>query len=227
MRDCRKALGVRCVFDNHDLDTDKGLAKPLVPIYALMKQMGQEIVFQPAQETPPDFEAVIRKGRVDGRDGHRAVAGLQGLSAGARRDAEALGGDDRGEQDALVAAAVNAVTRPFTTYRGSCHCGAVAFEIDTDFPELTTCDCSICRRRNALMVKVHESRFRLLRGETALRLYRFHTMTAQHYFCGTCGIYPFHRKRLAPDHYGVNVYCLEGFDPAGIPVRATVGAAMD
>lgn len=77
------------------------------------------------------------------------------------------------------------------------------------------------------MVMVHESRFRLLRGDAALRLYRFHTMTAQHQFCGTCGIYTFHRKRLAPDHYGVNVYCLDGFDPAGIPVRATVGTAMD
>ena len=62
MRACRSALGVRCVFDNHDLDTDKALAKPLVPIYALMKQMGPEIVFQTAQETPPDFEGVISKG---------------------------------------------------------------------------------------------------------------------------------------------------------------------
>ena len=40
---------------------------------------------------------------------------------------------------------------------GRCHCGAVRFEIDTELPELTTCDCSICRRKNALMVKVHES----------------------------------------------------------------------
>ena len=45
--------------------------------------------------------------------------------------------------------------RPMQTWRGNCHCGAVQFEIDTDFPELTTCDCSICRRKNALMVKVH------------------------------------------------------------------------
>lgn len=62
MRNCRQTLHVRCVFDNHDLDTDKGLAKPLVVIYAAMKQMGPEIVFQTAQETPPDFDAVIRKG---------------------------------------------------------------------------------------------------------------------------------------------------------------------
>ena len=116
--------------------------------------------------------------------------------------------------------------RTMATWRGSCHCGAIAFEIDTDFPELTTCDCSICRRKNALMVKVHESHFRLLRGDDRLRLYQFHTRTAKHYFCDTCGIYPFHRKRMAPDSYGINVFCLEGFDPAGIPVRATVGAGM-
>ena len=116
--------------------------------------------------------------------------------------------------------------RPVRTCRGSCHCGAIVFEIDTDFPELTTCDCSICRRRNALMVKVHESRFRLLAGEQNLHLYQFHTFTARHYFCDTCGIYPFHRKRVAPEYYGINVHCLEDFDPAGIPVRATVGAAM-
>jgi hypothetical protein len=117
-------------------------------------------------------------------------------------------------------------TRPIATYRGSCHCGGVRFEIDTDFPELTTCDCSICRRKNALMVKVHESRFRLLAGEELLTEYRFHTGTARHYFCQVCGIYPFHRKRVAPDSFGVNVFCLHDVDPTGIPVRQTVGAGM-
>lgn len=116
--------------------------------------------------------------------------------------------------------------RPMRTCRGSCHCGAVVFEVQTGFPELTTCDCSICRRRNALMVKVHESAFRLLQGADALREYQFHTHTARHYFCGNGGIYPFHRKRVTPDFYGINVFCLEDFDPAGLPVRATVGAGM-
>jgi hypothetical protein len=116
--------------------------------------------------------------------------------------------------------------RPVATCQGSCHCGAVRFEIDTDFPELTMCDCSICRRRNALMVKVHESHFRLLAGQDALTEYRFHTMTARHFFCRVCGIYPFHRKRVTPDYFGVNVHCLHDFDPAGIAVRQAVGAAM-
>jgi hypothetical protein len=116
--------------------------------------------------------------------------------------------------------------RPLETYRGACHCGAVRFEIDSDFPELTTCDCSICRRKNALMVEVHETSFRLLSGDEVLRTYQFHTQTAKHHFCGTCGIYTFHRKRVTPDFFGVNVFCFDGFDPTGIPVRATVGAGM-
>ncbi|AEG11727.1 glutathione-dependent formaldehyde-activating GFA [Shewanella baltica OS183] len=111
-------------------------------------------------------------------------------------------------------------------FSGSCHCGAVRFEIMSDFPELTTCDCSICRRKNALMVKVHQSQFKLLEGSDSLTLYQFHTCTAQHYFCNVCGIYPFHRKRVTPDFLGINVFCLEGFEPSDIPVRATVGAGM-
>ncbi|MCS6124452.1 GFA family protein [Shewanella baltica] len=112
------------------------------------------------------------------------------------------------------------------SFSGSCHCGAVRFEIMSDFPELTTCDCSICRRKNALMVKVHQSQFKLLEGADSLTLYQFHTCTAQHYFCNVCGIYPFHRKRVTPDFLGINVFCLEGFEPSDIPVRATVGAGM-
>jgi hypothetical protein len=111
-------------------------------------------------------------------------------------------------------------------YLGSCHCGEVQFKILTDFPELTTCDCSICVRKNALMVKVHESKFTLVKGDSYLTEYQFHTKTARHFFCKKCGIYPFHRKRVTPDHFGINVYCLENFNPEGIPVRATIGAGM-
>ncbi len=117
-------------------------------------------------------------------------------------------------------------SRPMRTLRGSCHCGAVRFEIDSDFPELTTCDCTLCSRRGARMVRVHESALRLLAGGDALATYQFHTHTAVHHFCRVCGIYPFHRKRVSPDHFGVNVACLDEFDPTGIPVRATIGAGM-
>lgn len=116
--------------------------------------------------------------------------------------------------------------RPLQKYLGSCHCGTVRFQIETDFPELTMCDCSICRRKNALMVKVHQDQFRLLAGEDSLTEYQFHTQTARHFFCKVCGIYPFHRKRVTPDYFGINVFCLHDFDPRGIPIRQAVGAGM-
>lgn len=112
------------------------------------------------------------------------------------------------------------------TFQGSCHCQAVKFEIKTDLAELTTCDCSICTKKNALMVKVHESAMTIFSGQESLTTYQFHTHTAEHYFCNVCGIYPFHRKRVTPDFYGINVFCLKGFDSAGINVRATIGKDM-
>ena len=117
-------------------------------------------------------------------------------------------------------------SRAIQKYKGSCHCGAVRFAIETNFPELTMCDCSICRRKNALMVKVHEDQFVLIAGEESLTEYQFHTNTGRHFFCKTCGIYPFHRKRVTPDYFGINVFCLHDFDPTGIPVRQAVGATM-
>ena len=116
--------------------------------------------------------------------------------------------------------------RPLQTFQGACHCGAVRFQIETDVPELTMCDCSICKKKNALMVKVHESKFKLLVGEDALTEYQFHTKTASHYFCKICGIYPFHRKRVTPDNLGINVHCLDGFKADGIHVRQAIGASM-
>ena len=111
-------------------------------------------------------------------------------------------------------------------WSGSCHCGAVRFEVNAEFDELTTCDCSLCVKKNAVMAKVHESALTVLAGEDALSLYQWNTQRAKHYFCSRCGIYTFHRKRSAPDHYGVNVFCLDNFDVASMPVRATEGASM-
>ncbi len=111
-------------------------------------------------------------------------------------------------------------------YRGACHCGAVQFEIDADIEELTVCDCSLCRKKNALMTAVHESRFTLVAGADALGLYQWNTRVARHHFCARCGIYTFHKKRSAPDQYGVNVMCLDGFDPSTVPVRRADGKTM-
>jgi hypothetical protein len=60
MRGCRQTIGRRCVFDNHNLDTD--LPRPLHRIYATMKQLGPEIEFQTWRTTPKDFDGTIKLG---------------------------------------------------------------------------------------------------------------------------------------------------------------------
>lgn len=95
-------------------------------------------------------------------------------------------------------------------YHGHCHCGAVAFEINTTLENAAVCNCSMCKRRNGLMHRVQPEDFKLLRGKEDLTLYQFNTGTAKHYFCSHCGIYPFHRPRRAPGVYAINVHCLEG-----------------
>ncbi len=113
-----------------------------------------------------------------------------------------------------------------TIHPGSCHCGAVVFSIDAEIAELTTCDCSLCVKKNALMTKVPETALTIVKGEDALTLYQWNTRRAKHYFCKHCGIYVFHRKRSQPDHFGVNVFCLDGFDHTRVPVRPTEGRGM-
>jgi hypothetical protein len=109
---------------------------------------------------------------------------------------------------------------------GGCHCGTVRFEVEGEIAELTTCDCSLCAMRGALMAKVPDAALKVTAGEGALTLYQWNTRRAKHYLCSRCGVYVFHRKRAAPDHFGVNAFCLEGFDPASVPHRATEGANM-
>ena len=112
------------------------------------------------------------------------------------------------------------------TWNGSCHCGAVRFRVDAQIDELTRCDCSLCRRKGALMAKVPKDGLQILAGEAALTLYQWNTRVAQHWFCKVCGIYTFHRKRSAPDSYGVNIGCLEDFDPSTVPTRPADGLTM-
>jgi hypothetical protein len=100
-------------------------------------------------------------------------------------------------------------------HRASCHCGRVVLELDLPegIVDPRRCDCSICRRKGAIVASVPLSGIRILRGEDVLKLYQFNTGTAKHYFCSHCGIYTHHQRRSNPEQYGYNVGCLEGVNP--------------
>ena len=114
-----------------------------------------------------------------------------------------------------------------TTYHGSCHCGAVRFEIDAQLDHVRVCDCSLCRKRGALNHRVQESQFRLLTALEDMVEYRWHTMTARDYFCPTCGMLPFRRPRTAPELWTINVRCLDDVDLSWIPQRKVYGSQLE
>lgn len=104
-------------------------------------------------------------------------------------------------------------------HRARCHCGAVELELDLPdgIVDPRRCDCSICRRKGAVVASVPLRGIRVVKGADALKLYQFNTHTAKHYFCSNCGIYTHHQRRSNPEEYGFNVGCLEGINPFDIP----------
>ena len=98
------------------------------------------------------------------------------------------------------------------TYRGSCHCGTVVFQIEAEIDQVSVCDCSICCKKGILHYPVLDEHFTLLEGRESLSLYQFGTREASHWFCNNCGIHTFGRPRMDPSRFTVNVRCLDDFD---------------
>lgn len=117
-------------------------------------------------------------------------------------------------------------------HMASCHCGSV--EIELNLPDGIVdprhCDCSICRRKGAVVASVPLTGIRITKGTEQLKLYEFNTHTAKHYFCSICGVYTHHQRRSNPDQYGYNVGCLEGVNPfliENVPVNDGVNHPAD
>ena len=95
-------------------------------------------------------------------------------------------------------------------YKGSCHCGAVTFEVEAPkVLEAEACNCSICSKSGFVHLIVPKLSFTLISGENNLKTYRFNTGIAEHTFCEICGIKPFYIPRSNPDGVDVNIRCLD------------------
>ena len=110
-------------------------------------------------------------------------------------------------------------SREPVTLDGSCHCGAVQFNVTLTegLASARRCTCSICRMRGAVAVTSTPADFHLKHGEDELATYRFNTRTAEHHFCRLCGIYTHHKRRSNPNQLGINAACLEGVSPFDFP----------
>ena len=103
-------------------------------------------------------------------------------------------------------------------HTATCHCGSVELELTLPdgIVDPRRCDCSICRRKGAIVGSVLLANLNIVKGHDVLKLYQFNTNTAKHYFCSNCGIYTHHQRRSSPDLYGYNIGCLEGVNPFGL-----------
>jgi hypothetical protein len=113
-------------------------------------------------------------------------------------------------------------------YKGSCHCGNVAYEVEGEIKGAVACNCSICSRKASLLWFVPYEQFTLLTLEDAAGSYTFNKHNIKHRFCKTCGIHPYAEgsdpkgNRMA----AINIRCLEDIDLAAIPVQHYDGRAM-
>ena len=91
-----------------------------------------------------------------------------------------------------------------------CHCGSVEAQINVEkLVKTLKCNCSICKRKGAVMSMVRNEDFKITKGEDKLILYKFHSNIAQHFFCSICGIYTHHNPRSNPAMTGFNLGCLD------------------
>lgn len=107
--------------------------------------------------------------------------------------------------------------------KGSCHCGAVTFEIIDTPSQLVSCNCSICRRLATLWV--HSPPFKVIinapkgatdtyvQGEKKLAI---HT-------CNTCGCTT-HWSGFDSERFAVNARLVDPADIDGIRIRHFDGA---
>ena len=94
-----------------------------------------------------------------------------------------------------------------------CHCGSFEAEIIIEkLSKILRCNCSICKRKGAIMSMVKNENFKIIKGQEKLKLYQFHTKVAKHFFCSICGIYTHHNPRSNPAMTGFNVGCIEDID---------------
>jgi hypothetical protein len=103
------------------------------------------------------------------------------------------------------------------SYRGSCHCGRVRFEVQGEFDTAMECNCSHCSRKGYLLWFVPRPDFTLESPADALGTYTFNKHAIRHHFCPHCGCAPFgFGESKGAEMAAINVRCLEGVELASV-----------
>jgi len=108
---------------------------------------------------------------------------------------------------------------------GTCHCGAVTIEVPSAPAEVTSCNCSICRRLGTLWAYYAPADVRVT-GATAI--YRWGDQSLSLHHCATCACTT-HWSPVDPDavpRMGINVRLLAPEILAAARVKLVDGAAF-
>lgn len=114
------------------------------------------------------------------------------------------------------------------THNGSCHCGKIAFAFESDpITAGMECNCSLCRRKGAVMHFIPASAFTLKTPRNALSTYKFNKHVIDHHFCAACGIAPFSEGSDAKGSrmVAINLRCVDGVDLRTLKINFHDGAA--
>jgi len=107
-------------------------------------------------------------------------------------------------------------------FTGSCHCGAVRFQVLADLGAgASRCNCTVCTKLAPTGGLVKPEAFTLLGGEADLSFYEWGHKVSRRFFCKHCGAHCFgrgHLDVLGGDFVSVNYNCLDGVELADLKV---------
>lgn len=102
-----------------------------------------------------------------------------------------------------------------TTHKGSCHCGAVRYQVELELGgKATRCNCRICMKTNITGAMTKPDKFKLLAGEGATTEYG--NAYASRFFCKICGVHCYGKgdiPEIGGPFVSINVQTLDDVDP--------------
>lgn len=113
-------------------------------------------------------------------------------------------------------------------YRGSCHCGKIAYTVDGELSSVIECNCSHCSRKGYLLWFIGRDQLKITTPESDVATYTFNKHLIQHHFCATCGCAPF-GVGVGPNGVAtaaINVRCLDDVDLDRIQIQKVDGRSF-
>ena len=114
-----------------------------------------------------------------------------------------------------------------TTWRGGCHCGHIAFEVEGEIGTAMECNCSHCRPKGYLLWFVPREQLRLSTPEADMNPHRPNTPRISHPFSPDCRTAPFvDGEQEGHPMAAVNARCLQGVEPANLNIQQVDGRSF-